>query len=492
MKRCLLLASLLAHFGSAASAQSKWQLIWNDEFNGAAASQPDPAKWTYDLGNNNGWGNNELENYTNQPLNAHLDGAGNLVIHVAASGSTYTSARLKTQGLFATGPGRVEARIKLPYGQGIWPAFWMLGANITTVGWPACGEIDIMENIGKEPSVNHGSLHGPGYSGSNPKTATYTLPTGQKFSDAFHTFTIEWSATSVTFFVDGTAYNTVKATDIPAGTQWVFNNPFFILLNVAVGGKFPGAPNSSTVFPQDMLVDYVRVYQPAPDGVQNVQTAGVQNSASFTGVIAPGGLATVYGSGFSLETVDSPFDAVAGAFPHDYKGAAVFVNGVEAPLTYISPGQINFQVPSASITSGPVRIEVAVGGVLSNATTVTLVGAAPSIFADSNGAAILNWAGAPPCTAGGASCTLWGNGFGSKATPQADGIPTAATTTVDTCTLTIGGINAPVDYCGTAPGQIIDQLNFHYPKDIAVSGVTVSATLKIGSATGAFTLPALF
>src|SRR6185503_17909544 len=147
---------------------------------------------------------------------------------------------------------------------------------------------------------------------------------------------------------------------------------------------------------------------------------------------------------------------------------------------------------SASITSGPVRIEVAVGGVLSNATTVTLVGAAPSIFADSNGAAILNWAGAPPCTAGGASCTLWGNGFGSKTTPQADGIPTAATTTVDTCTLTIGGVNAPVDYCGTAPGQIIDQLNFHYPIGIAGSGATVSATLKIGSATGAFTLPALF
>ena len=490
--RRLLIACLLVCLSSLASAQSKWQLVWNDEFNGTANSQPDPAKWTYDLGNNNGWGNAELETYTNQALNAHMDGVGNLVIHVTAFGSTYTSARLKTQGLFATGPGRVEARIKLPNGQGIWPAFWMLGNSFNGSNWPLCGEIDIMENVGKEPSINHGSLHGPGYSGANARTAIYTLPGGQKFSDTFHTFAIEWTATSVAFFVDGTTYNTVQTTDIPAGTQWVFDNPFFILLNVAVGGNFPGAPDSSTVFPQDMLVDYARVYQSAPAGVAPVQTVRLQNAASFTGTVAPDGLAAIYGSGFLLETVNSAFDAAASAFPQSYKGTSVFVNGVAAPLTYVSPTQLNFQIPSASITNSPVRIEVSVNGILSNPTTATLVSAAPSIFADPNGTAIVNWPGGPECTAGGTACTLWGNAFGPKKTPQFDGIPTTTTTTVDPCILTIGGVNAPVDYCGTAPVEIIDQLNFHYPKGITATGATVPATLKIGTATGTFTLPILF
>jgi uncharacterized protein (TIGR03437 family) len=486
-----ILASFLC-CASLAFAQSTWQLVWSDEFNGASNSQPDPSKWTYDLGNNNGWGNSELETYTNQALNAHMDGLGNLDIHVSAAGTAYTSARLKTQGLFGTGPGRVEARIKLPYSQGIWPAFWMLGSNIATVGWPQCGEIDIMENIGKEPAINHGSLHGPGYSGANPITATYTLPGSGKFSDAFHTFAIEWTATSVAFFVDGTNYNTIRSTAIPAGTQWVFNNPFFILLNVAVGGNFPGVPDSTTVFPQDMLIDYVRVYQAAPVGVPAVQTAGLQNSASFTGVVAPGGLATVYGSGFSQVTANSAFDIAAGAFPASYSGTIVFVNGVASPLTYVSPTQLNFQIPAASITNSPVRFEVSTNGVLSNALTATLAGAAPSIFADSTGTAIVNWAGGPVCTAGGGACTLWGNGFGPKNTPQTDGALTTQATTVAACTLTIGGVGAIVDYCGTAPGQIIDQLNFHYPKGIAASGATVKATLQIGTATGTFTLPALY
>ena len=232
---------------------------WADEFDGPANTLPDPSKWTYDLGNNNGWGNRELETYTNSLQNVHLDGASRLVIHVDRSGSTYTSARIKTQGLISARYGRIEARIRLPFGQGIWPAFWMLGTNITTVGWPQCGEIDIMENIGREPSINHGSIHGPGYSGGNSISGLYTLPAGTRFSDDFHVFAVQWAPQTITFLVDGTAYRTVTPSSLPPGASWVFDNPFFVILNVAVGGNFPGSPDDTTQFPQEMLVDYVRV-----------------------------------------------------------------------------------------------------------------------------------------------------------------------------------------------------------------------------------------
>jgi len=247
------------------AAQQPRQLVWSDEFNGPADAPPDPAKWTWDIGNHGGWGNRELETYTKDPVNAHMDGHGNLVIRAEAVASGgYTSARIKTEGLFAAEPGsRVEARIKIPAGDGMWPAFWMLGNTFNDRNWPLCGEIDIMESIGKEPSLNHGSLHGPGYSGGKPKTAIYALPDGKEFADDFHTFAIDWSATSVTFYVDEVAYNTVRDADIPAGTRWVYNQPFFLLLNVAVGGNFAGPVGAGTVFPREMLVDYVRVYKRA-------------------------------------------------------------------------------------------------------------------------------------------------------------------------------------------------------------------------------------
>jgi beta-glucanase (GH16 family) len=214
----------------------------------------------------NGWGNNELETYTNRTQNAHVQD-GNLVIAAikeAFTGSDgiarqYTSARLKTAGAFEQKYGRFEARIKITQGQGMWPAFWMLGNNIGTAGWPACGEIDIMENIGKEPSIAHGSMHGPGYSGANGLTGGYTLPSG-KFADDFHIFAVEWEASAVRFYVDGNLYETRTPADLPAGKTWVFDHPFFILLNVAVGGDWPGNPDNTTAFPQNMLVDYVRVY----------------------------------------------------------------------------------------------------------------------------------------------------------------------------------------------------------------------------------------
>jgi len=243
-------------------------LVWSDEFKGKNGSRPDAKKWTYDLGGN-GWGNHELEYYTNSAENARIE-HGKLVITARAESYTgpdgknfgYTSARLKTQGLFSAAYGRFEARIKLPAGQGIWPAFWMLGDNITTDGWPRCGEIDIMENIGKEAGINHGSLHGP--SATNPTsdlTKTIRLPSGKRLSSDFHLYAVEWEPDVVRFYLDSNRYATFTSAQWPAGGTWVFDHPFFIILNVAVGGDWPGAPDATTAFPETMLVDYLRVYK---------------------------------------------------------------------------------------------------------------------------------------------------------------------------------------------------------------------------------------
>jgi len=245
-------------------------LVWSDEFNAADGTSPDASKWTYDTGvGGNGWGNNELETYTSRTQNAQIK-SGNLVITAVKENyadpsdgakRNYTSARLKTQGLFSQGYGRFEARIKIPAGQGMWPAFWMLGNNITSVGWPKCGEVDIMENVGKEPGVVHGSLHGPSTIGkTSDATAAFSLPAGQSLADDFHLYAIEWEPGTVRFYVDSNLYATFTQPQWPAGGTWVFDQPFFIILNVAVGGDWPGSPDNTTVFPQQMLVDYVRVY----------------------------------------------------------------------------------------------------------------------------------------------------------------------------------------------------------------------------------------
>ncbi len=247
---------------------SAWTLSWSDEFEGPAGATVDATKWTFDLGGG-GWGNQELESYTDRPKNAHLSGEGSLVIEVLREswvgadgiGRDYTSARLKTQGPFSQTYGRFEARLKLPFGQGLWPAFWMLGTDISSAGWPACGEIDIMENIGREPGIAHGTLHGPGYSGAAGPGAAFSLPAGQRFADAFHVFAVEWEREVVRWYVDGQLYETQTAASLPAGSRWVFDHPFFLLINVAVGGSWPGSPDATTVFPQQMLVDYVRVYR---------------------------------------------------------------------------------------------------------------------------------------------------------------------------------------------------------------------------------------
>ncbi len=250
---------------TASATKLGWILTWSDEFNGANGSPPDPSKWVVETGGN-GWGNNELEYYTPRSKNVRLEN-GNLVIEAIkekfvgpdAVQRNYTSARLKTEGHFSQRYGRFEARIQIPSGQGAWPAFWMLGDDYPVKGWPACGEIDVMESSGSEADTIEGSLHGPGYSGTNPLTAAYQLPRG-RFSDSFHVFAIEWEPQVVRFYVDDKLYATRTPADLPAGKPWVYDHAFFLLLNLAVGGDFPGRPGDSTLFPQRMLVDYVRVY----------------------------------------------------------------------------------------------------------------------------------------------------------------------------------------------------------------------------------------
>jgi beta-glucanase (GH16 family) len=242
-----------------------WKLAWSDEFNDVAGTKPNPMYWSYDLGGG-GWGVAQLQVYTNAAANASTDGKGNLAITaIKDAQGNFTSARLKTQGKFEQAYGRFEMRAKATTGNGMWPAFWMLGNNFGPTPWPDCGEIDIMEIRGTQPYTNLGSLHGPGYSGMHPLTARDSLPDGgPSLSDDYHLYAIEWETNVVRFYLDSDLYETRTPADIPAdagaNAHWVYDHPFFILINVAVGGRFPGPPDGTT-FPQSMLVDYVRVYK---------------------------------------------------------------------------------------------------------------------------------------------------------------------------------------------------------------------------------------
>jgi beta-glucanase (GH16 family) len=240
-----------------------WTLTWSDEFDGADGTAADPSKWVHEVGGG-GWGNDELEYYTDGTQNAVVQG-GNLVITATTDGASqyqcsygtcqYTSARLKTEGIFSQQYGRFEARVQMPTGQGLWPAVWMLGENIDTVSWPTCGEIDFMETIGSDIGTNHGSLHAPNWD----PTGTLSLQNGATFAQDFHTFAIEWAAGTVQFFVDDQSYETQNQSDVGGGT-WEFDHPFFFVMNVAVGGQWPGSPDSTTTFPQTMKIDWVRAY----------------------------------------------------------------------------------------------------------------------------------------------------------------------------------------------------------------------------------------
>jgi beta-glucanase (GH16 family) len=271
MHLCALLLVSITVFAHAqqAPAHDGWNLTWSDEFNGPENAPPDPAKWNFETGGK-GFGNQELETYTGRLVNARQHD-GNLVITARKEDFTgsdgiarhYTSARLRTLGLFSQAYGRFEARMQLPTGKGIWPAFWLLGNDIDSVGWPRCGEVDVMENIG-DPATIYSTLHGPGYSGSKGISARYTLPHGQSVHNAFHLYAVEWAPRDIKFFFDDHLIAEGTPSNLPPGTTWVYDHPFFLLLNLAVGGGWPGTPDESTAFPQQMLVDYVRVYTKNP------------------------------------------------------------------------------------------------------------------------------------------------------------------------------------------------------------------------------------
>jgi beta-glucanase (GH16 family) len=233
-------------------------IVWQDEFDG---SELNLENWTFDLGGH-GWGNQEEQVYTDRPENVRVED-GMLVIEARKEkdlieGRKYSSARIKTQGLHAWQYGRIEARIKLPYGQGIWPAFWILGEDFSTDGWPACGEVDIMEFIGKEPDQIHATMHGPGYSGAGGIGSSLTT-SAESLKNDFHVYAIEWQENEIRWYFDDQQYFRMTSEDVP--DTWVFDHPFFIILNLAVGGNWPGYPDGTTAFPQFLYVDYVRVYQ---------------------------------------------------------------------------------------------------------------------------------------------------------------------------------------------------------------------------------------
>ncbi len=232
-----------------------WNLIWQDEFDGI---EIDHSKWCFEVGYT-GKSNGELQIYTDRRENAYLE-RSNLIIKAQEEtyqGYRFTSARLKTQGLHNWKYGRFEGRIKIPYGTGLWPAFWMIGDDAPSIGWPDCGEIDIMENIGAQPNSVRGTIHGPGYFRDDGIWADFTL-SNHVFADDYHLFAVEWEPAEIRWYVDSNHYNTLTAKDVPG--KWVFDHPFYLLINVAVGGHWPGYPDETTRFPQVMHVDYVRVY----------------------------------------------------------------------------------------------------------------------------------------------------------------------------------------------------------------------------------------
>tara|TARA_R110002096_G_C14660630_1_gene727745 strand:+ start:9654 stop:10499 length:846 start_codon:yes stop_codon:yes gene_type:complete len=265
LKKCLFLTTLCLATLSCSTDEKQTvarftELVMADEFDTDGA--PNPAIWNYNIGTGeNGWGNNELQYYTNRSENVTVQN-GVLIITAEEenfNGASYTSARLLTKGKFEQQYGRWEARIRLPYGQGIWPAFWLLGddKNGTEI-WPQIGEIDIMEYVGDDPTRVFGTVHGPGYSGGESISKSYELE-NDRFDAGFHIFGIEWGPGYINFYIDDVLYNQITPEDVPG--EWVFDDSFYIILNMAVGGTLPGSPNDETVFPQTMLVDYVRVYK---------------------------------------------------------------------------------------------------------------------------------------------------------------------------------------------------------------------------------------
>jgi beta-glucanase (GH16 family) len=254
------------HTAPAASGSARWpRLVWSDNFNGPTGAGPNPGKWNFDTGV---WGNEELELYTSRPVNAELDGRGHLVIMARAEAypgpgkatRSYTSARLQTLHTFQFEYGLVEARIKVPAGQGLLPAFWMLGNNAYQPnGWPGSGEIDTMEILGSKPHVVHGTIHGPWPWAGNEVPAS--LRSRPSLASGFHVYGVEWEPERISFMLDGSVYETITPADLRAGAAWPFKHPYFLLLDLAVGGDWAGSPSLTTQFPAKMIVDWVRIWQ---------------------------------------------------------------------------------------------------------------------------------------------------------------------------------------------------------------------------------------
>ena len=250
-------------------------LTWSDEFDGASGARIDNTKWSYDIADGCaqgicGWGNSEKQYYTDAPENVALNGQGQLMIvaRQAPAGIAcyygacrYTSGKITTRGIMSAAPGRVEARIKLPAGQGLWGAFWMLGQGHPNIPWPLCGELDVMESKGSQPGTTSSAVHGPGYSGNTPFAQAHSLAANAASED-FHIYAVEWDSVHVRFFVDDVAHYGITRQAIEKYGQSILNKSFYVILNLAVGGHFDGDPQSDAIFPATMLVDYVRVYTP--------------------------------------------------------------------------------------------------------------------------------------------------------------------------------------------------------------------------------------
>ncbi|NYF88730.1 glycoside hydrolase family 16 protein [Tunturiibacter empetritectus] len=260
------------HHEGPCNKEKKEKLLWQETFHSIANPQPDPAIWTYDTGGD-GWGNGELEFYCaygsgKPPCDSAQPNAfvADVLLHLVARkmpDGRYTSARLLSKHLKSFQYGRIEARIRIPAGQGIWPAFWLLGEDIDTVNWPASGELDVMENIGKEPDTIHGSIHGKSFTGTLLGTPA-KLPDGAPFAAGFHTYGMIWKPGSIAYYIDDPAkpYVTYTPKDLPPGAVWPFDNRrFFLIVNLAVGGDWPGNPDPTTAFPSEMLVDYLKVWE---------------------------------------------------------------------------------------------------------------------------------------------------------------------------------------------------------------------------------------
>jgi beta-glucanase (GH16 family) len=241
-----------------------WKLVWSDEFNGTSV---DTNHWKFETGNHNGWGNHELEYYTDRPDNACVS---NGVLHIVArreftNGFSYTSARIKGQGLFSKKYGRFEFRAKVPRGKGYWPALWLMPEHSPYGGWPACGEIDVMENRGNYPAVVQGTIHYAETNGGHLQSTEYFTFPQNEGADKFDNYLLEWTTNSISWSVDGRLYETqTNWSTANAPYPAPFDQPFYIILNLAVGGAYPGSPDTNTVFPGEMQVDYIRVYDRTP------------------------------------------------------------------------------------------------------------------------------------------------------------------------------------------------------------------------------------